>query len=474
MDMDQNQTPLYDALAAFKKRRLDSFHVPGHKNGKIFSKRGKDDYQSILEMDVTEITGMDDLHAPDGIIKHSQQLAADFFGSDQTFFLINGTTAGNLAMILTVCSPGDQVLVQRNSHKSIMNGLELAGAKPVFLSPEFEKETNRYSKVSPIAVEEAIRCYPDLKAIILTYPDYFGRVYDLETIIRISHVHQIPVMVDEAHGVHFHLGGPFPSPALASDADVVVQSAHKMAPAMTMASYLHVNSSMVDADTIRHYLQIVQSSSPSYPLMASLDLARHFLTTIKSEDIEHIIQTIQQIRRIFAEGIGWKVLPSSSLDDPLKITLQVRGGWSGFDVAKILEGSGIYPELATSDQILLILGLGTDVDQEKLANEMKEINDQLKILPRRDTIKGSIAFPHIKELVFSYMDMKAKKSILVNWEEAVGKVAAQSVIPYPPGIPLIMKGEQITRDHLHHIEELVQQGATFQNDHVHEGLFVFI
>lgn len=177
--------------------------------------------------------------------------------------------------------------------------MELANVSPVVISPAYEKETGRYSSITPSSIEQALKEHPDSKGVLLTYPDYFGRAYDLKEIARVVHSKGVPLLIDEAHGVHFHLGDPMPVPALEAGADVVVQSAHKMAPAMTMASYMHVQGKRVDKYVLRHYLQMLQSSSPSYPLMASLDLARKFLSTWREEEREAGLHWAVQVRDVF-------------------------------------------------------------------------------------------------------------------------------------------------------------------------------
>lgn len=296
--MDQYQTPIYQTLKRLDETNPISFHVPGHKNGAVFPEQARAYYDSILKLDMTEIPGLDDLHAPTEAIAEAEELAAGFFQADHTFFLVGGSTAGNLAMILATCGVGDKVIVQRNCHKSIMNGLELSGAKPIFIAPEYDATVDRYTNPSMETVHQALETHPDVKAVILTYPDYFGKTYAIKEMIDTAHEYEIPVLVDEAHGVHFALGEPFPSSALALGADVVVQSAHKMAPAMTMASLLHINSTFVSKERIAHYLQIIQSSSPSYPLMASLDIARSFLATMKKDEIEKVLQSAAKVKEI--------------------------------------------------------------------------------------------------------------------------------------------------------------------------------
>ncbi|MFG6117427.1 aminotransferase class I/II-fold pyridoxal phosphate-dependent enzyme [Halobacillus sp. MO56] len=474
MPLDQTETPLYDRLHYYKNNSYDSFHVPGHKNGRIFSERGYEDFRSILSLDFTEITGMDDLHDPHGVIQQAQTLASDFFKSDFSYFLVNGSTGGNLAMILSVCKTGDQVLVQRNCHKSILHGLELAGAQPVFLAPAYEEDTKRYSKMEVDLVEKALARFPKAKGLILTYPDYFGRTYEIENIIRTAHAHDVPVLVDEAHGVHFHLGPPFPTPALTAGADVVVQSAHKMAPAMTMASFIHGRKGRINLEKLRYFLQVVQSSSPSYPLMASLDLARHFLANTTKKNVEKALDHTENVRRVLLEGNGWTVLPVSYQDDPLKIVLHADQGWTGFQLADLLEQTGIYPELADANQVLLIMGLGEYANLPKLKKCIATVNEQLKTTSKHATIKDRVLFPSkIQELLYSYEDMKTMQTTFMEWSKAVDKVAAQPVVPYPPGIPLLVKGEKITIQHVELIRLLLEQGARFHNEQIETGVSIF-
>lgn len=471
--LSSTNQPLYEALKRNISKNPMSFHVPGHKYGKVYGKESMVHFQSILDIDATEVNGLDDLHAPEKAIREAQELACHFFNCDHTFFLVNGTTVGNLAMILAVCRPGNQIIVQRNCHKSVLNGLELAGASPVFLSPRYEDETGRYSRVCVEDVEQVLKQYPESKAVFLTYPDYFGRVYNLEEVARVVHKYNIPLLVDEAHGVHFQLEGPFPKPALAAGADVVTQSAHKMAPAMTMASYLHIQGERVDTNRIRHYLQMLQSSSPSYPLMASLDIARSYLSSWGTEDLNLLLPYINRVREIFSSyRHRWEV-KSTRGHDPLKLTLDVKKG-TGFEVANIMDESGVIPEMATSSQVLLVLGLAPSVNLEQLEFRLRTVDYQLKKVPDRATIReDQIPFPTIQQLELSYSDMQGRNVEKVKWVEAEGRVAAEALIPYPPGIPLVMKGERIGEKQIHNVQNLIKQGARFQNIDMKQGILVF-
>jgi arginine decarboxylase len=469
--MNHREMPLIKRLIDFTKHHPISFHVPGHKSGNIFLEAAKPYFESILPFDLTEITGLDDLHAPHEAIKDAQDIAADYFGADNTFFLVGGSTSGNLAMILTVCTPGDKIIVQRNSHKSIMNGLELSLANPIFISPEYDESVHRYTAPSFQTVKEAIEKHSDAKALVLTYPDYFGHTYDIQKMINIAHQHHIPVLVDEAHGVHFSLGDPFPESALSLGADIVVQSAHKMAPAMTMASFLHIKSTMIPKEKVAHYLQIVQSSSPSYPLMASLDVARSYLATLSNEDIKDIVASTNQLRETFEKGEHWQVL---SNHDPLKITLQVRAGLSGFEVAEAFERYHVFPELATDKQVLFIHGLKVFKQINEIEKIVKSLNEKYKYLSNHATIElGHLFNRSITALAVSYHEMLLLDRKEVSLKEAEGLTAAEAVIPYPPGIPVILKGEKVTEEQIRLIQHLIQQGTTIQHRDIEQGIQVF-
>ncbi|AIF41967.1 aminotransferase class I/II-fold pyridoxal phosphate-dependent enzyme [Virgibacillus sp. SK37] len=458
--MDQRKTPIYQALINHTEKKPLSLHVPGHKNGEIFPDFAKKYFQPLLHIDMTELSGLDDLHAPSGIIAEAEVLAANFFQADKTFFLVGGSTVGNLAMILATCSAGERVIVQRNSHKSIMNGLELSGAHPVFITPEYDDELERYTQPSVATLREAIQAYPNAKAVLLTYPDYYGNTYDLPSMVKEAHAYNIPVLVDEAHGVHFSLGTPFPPSALEAGADVVVQSAHKMAPAMTMSSYLHMKTERLAESRIAHYLQVLQSSSPSYPLMASLDLARGFLATLRTEEKIKIIQQSSEVEHLLNESEYWEVRKGQ---DPLKLTLHVKQFASANEIAKLFEMEGIYPELVTHNQLLFVLGLKPFEHLDRLKKAVKRINDQLKNSHKHDTIEIAKLFPKkIEELALSYNEMKQQDSEKMPYAKALGYIAAEAVIPYPPGIPLILKGQRITESQVSAMEELVKQGVKIQ------------
>lgn len=283
--MEYINRPLVQRLVEFKQEKPVSFHVPGHKYGELSGL--PQSLRSALSFDFTELSGLDDLHQPEDVIAKAQDKLMKLYNTDASFFLVNGSTVGNLAMIYATCRAGDTVIVQRNAHKSVFNALELVDARPVLIAPNWDEETASASTVSAGQVRQALEQYPNAKAVILTYPTYYGTTgEDLKEIIAMCHKQDVPVLVDEAHGAHFVIGNPFPTSALALGADVVVHSAHKTLPAMTMASFLHVKSTFVSKERISKYLQMLQSSSPSYLLMASLDDARAYAESFTREDVK--------------------------------------------------------------------------------------------------------------------------------------------------------------------------------------------
>jgi arginine decarboxylase len=283
------RAPLYERLIEYAQSGNRSYHVPGHKNGAAYhlplssiqptTKPLSMDYmRELLRLDVTEIEGTDDLHHPEGVIQEGQELAARCFGAEETYWLVGGSTSGNLALLLSVCQqPGDLIIVQRNVHKSVIHGLMLAGAKAVFLTPEIDELSGLAVVPSTETVRQALQRYPQARAVLLTSPNYYGMGRDLSAIAHHCHEQGIPLLVDEAHGAHYGHHPRFPQSALASGADGVVQSTHKMLSAMTMGAMLHVQGELLDRELVRQRLAMIQSSSPSYPIMASLDLSRYWL-----------------------------------------------------------------------------------------------------------------------------------------------------------------------------------------------------
>ncbi|MGV4322096.1 aminotransferase class I/II-fold pyridoxal phosphate-dependent enzyme [Bacillus mojavensis] len=460
-------TPLYHALIQHARRNSHSFHVPGHHNGDVFFDEAKTIYNPLLTIDLTELSGLDDLHHPSGVIKEAQDLVSQLYGAAESFFLVNGTTVGNLAMILSVCDPGDTILIQRNCHKSVFHAVDLAGAEPVYLAPDIDEFMHVPTHVPLDTIKEALKAYPDAKGLVLTNPTYYGHSADLTEIISEAHQYGIPVLVDEAHGAHFVLGEPFPASALQMGADIVVQSAHKTLPAMTMGSYLHLNSNRIERNRVADYLNRLQSSSPSYPIMASLDLARAYVQhMIEEHKLSDVLQHIQSIKQTFDSlAYAETVEPANQQlsTDPLKLTIRSKCGHSGFTLQKILERVNIFTELADENQVLLVLPLGGKrrIDAETIKNIDHEIektpSDQINVSAEW------VAQP-ITVLPYQRKVLNTLQKEYVNFNEAAGRLNAEDVIPYPPGIPMIMAGERITRESVQKLSRLISMKTHVQGN----------
>ncbi len=462
--------PIYDKLAAHASLRPISFHVPGHKYGVHC-------HDSLLEtamrIDATELPDFDDLHQPSGMIADAEALAAECFGAEHTFFLVNGSTVGNLAIITSICQPGDLVLVQRNVHKSVLHGLMLAYARAVFLPPTYQ-EDGIPRGVASETVEEALRQYPDAKALLLTNPNYYGMTDPLEPIARLVHERGIPLVVDEAHGAHFGFHPRLPRSALSQGADAVVQSTHKMLSSMTMTAMLHTQGDRISHTRIRQRLATLQSSSPSYVLMASLDLARRDMHTDGQGVVERALQAADQLclrlrTNARFEAVTW--------EDPLKIAIRDREGkLSGHDLLHKLQQYGCYPEMADELQALLVLGPGSRPEHsERLALALHAISAEAAShhpLTRARLDDSLMPLPMNGEPIEFHpgmADYEPGEVEAVPAAHSEGRRSVGYVIPYPPGIPLLMPGERISQTAAQYLVRRLEQGGAVQGVHLPSG-----
>ena len=276
----QTDTPLLAAMNNYVKSGAIPFHTPGHKQGKgMHHELEAIVGRNALALDLALMAELDDLHEPHGCIKAAQDLAAELYGADHSFFVVNGTTGGIYAMILTIAGPHDKIIVPRNAHRSIIGGIILSGAVPVFMNPEVDLELGLAMGVTPETVEQALHQHPDAKGVLIINPTYYGVATDLKKIVEIVHKRNIPVVVDEAHGPHLHFSDKLPLQALDAGADICAQSTHKIIGAMTQCSIVHCREGRINVPRLKAMLQLVQSTSPNYILMASLDVARMQMAT---------------------------------------------------------------------------------------------------------------------------------------------------------------------------------------------------
>ncbi|MGL4790022.1 MAG: aminotransferase class I/II-fold pyridoxal phosphate-dependent enzyme, partial [Anaerotignaceae bacterium] len=298
------KSPLYGKLKKYVEENVYPFHMPGHKMGNGLEEN------NVFAMDITEINDFDNLFKPEGIIKEAQQLMAKTFGAEESFFLVNGSSSGIIAAITSVCSDGDTILLARNCHKSVFNGLVVSGARPVYIMPTELEEIPVFGAINPKDVEFALEKNPQTKAVVITSPTYEGIVSDIEKISEIAHNYKIPLIVDEAHGAHFNFNHFFPKSAIKCGADMVIQSLHKTLPAPTQTAVLHIRKGLVNEVRLKKTLELVQTSSPSYIFMGMIDKLRDFLDTDGERAFEVYVESLKDLRKYISGLHNIKLLDS--------------------------------------------------------------------------------------------------------------------------------------------------------------------
>lgn len=468
------KAPIYEALCRYEQSERTSMHVPGHKDGRVFDAAGYDHFSSILKIDATESVGIDDLHYPTDFIRDGQQLAADAFGADHTFFLVGGSTIGNLGIALSVCSPGDKILVQRNMHKSVFHGLLMAGAHPVYVAPAIESET-KVAMVSDVEyLKQGLKEHPDVKGVWITNPNYYGMSQDVRELAKACHAKHIPLIVDEAHGAHFGQAEELPDSALAQGADLVVQSTHKMLTSLGMSSMLHLQGSIISRSHVAKILGMIQSTSPSYPMLASLDLARRYLVQEGRAQIKETANRLETERSVLANRLTclqiWEGSEEVHQRDPLKWIISCRDEKvTGYQLLELFYQAGCTAEISDPRNIVFLFSLNEKKeDIERVVRVIEEIDkklstEDLSVGEKQPSLmlfaaEGVIEQPEITLQQAFHMQ---KEQILLA--DAVGRICGETILPYPPGIPLLTPGERITESHVDAIRELHQMGAYFQN-----------
>lgn len=465
--MQHKNVPLIEAIKEHQQKSKASFHVPGHKNGLYFHESLHNDFRNVLPYDVTELEGLDDLHDPSGPIKDAQRKAAQLYGAEETFFLVGGTTVGNLVMVYALFEPGDVVFIQRNSHKSVFHAAQIAGVTPILLTPEYDAVSGLPMGINSETLQKAIALYPEAKGLLLTYPNYFGVSIDVLPTIELAKQHDLLVLVDEAHAPHYCLGRPFPPSTLALGADAVVQSAHKMLPALTMSSFLHIGSALSNdqQQCLKEALTMFQSSSPSYLLMASLDGARAYVDSLDDQILKRILEGVEELKQELAtigqiKVVNWDEERYHS--DPLKVTIKSITTLTGYELQKLFCEVGLFPEMADEKHVLLVLGLGTSSMGKDAFERLKELLSPYQIVAEKYDRLLTRQENEIRKLHVFPSKIRSLPKKAVPLSDANGLIAAETLIPYPPGVPLVLAGEKINQGLLMKIEKLKQAGARFQ------------
>ncbi|HBI93346.1 MAG TPA: arginine decarboxylase, partial [Terrisporobacter glycolicus] len=435
---------------------LTSFHVPGHKTGKIFRKLG---YKNILEkiytLDTTEIDGTDNLHNAKEIIKESQDRAARVFNSDKTIYLVNGTTCGIEASIMAVCNPKSKIIVNRDCHQSVINACILGDIDPVYIESMVCKKTNIIMGVDVESTKSVIDNNLDAKAIVLTYPTYYGKTFDLKSVCDYAHSKNIIVIVDEAHGAHLQLSNNLPKSAIEQEADIIIQSTHKTLPSFTQSSMMHVKGNSVDTNKIEAMLRFLESSSPSYVLLTSLELAVDIYDNYGIKLMENLLSNINNFKSKFKNNEN--IIIDNNMDKT-KIFISLKKlGITGYELDSILrEKYKIQVELSNYYGVLLICTIGND--EEDFVRLKRALDDFILNTNDKELLED-INYPEsIPEKVLNPRQAFYSDKHSVKLEDSIGKISGEYIIPYPPGISLISPGEIITKEIITYIQEGVKSG----------------
>ena len=436
---------LYEKLKAYEASDYYAFHMPGHKRNTELT--GAELPYSI---DITEIDGFDDLHHADGILKELQENAARVFHAEETHYLVNGSTVGLLSAVMGCTKRGGRILMARNCHKSVYNAVYMNELRPVYIYPEFSEETDLNGEAQEKQVKELLEQYEDIQAVVIVSPTYDGVVSDSEAIAETVHEYGIPLIVDEAHGAHFGFHPYFPENANMQGADIVIHSLHKTLPSLTQTALLHMNGRYVNRKKVRNYLHMLQSSSPSYVLMASIDECVRVMDEQGPEIMKTYTERLKEVRERLKALKKMQLIEMEHYDRS-KLVLSVKhleqadgSAMNGRILQKMLREYHLEMEMAAGSYMIAMTGPGdTQEGMDRLVQALKEIDG--KLVPGNTADIRSISYEMIP-LEQAYSPYEAENMIAENvrWEEAQGKISMEYAYLYPPGIPMIVPGERIT------------------------------
>lgn len=470
----QENAPLCEALDRYCQKDIVSFDVPGHKRGRGNAELVEFLGEKTVSRDINSLAEMDNMNHAEGVILAAEELMANAFGAKKAYFSVNGTTLGIHVMLHSACEPGDKILLPRNVHKSVTNALILGGFQPIYMQAEVSEKFGFVTGVTLETVKKTIDEHPDAKAVFIINPTYYGVCSQLKEIIDYAHKYNIAVLCDEAHGSHLAFHPELPSSAMQLGADMASASIHKTAGAMTQASALFLNPGLIDENRVVEMLGIFHTTSPSYILMSSLDMARKVLATRGEEMFDKILANVRKARKQLDDIPGLKCLTKEHIGQPgiynfdeTKLTVNVAGlGMTGFEVYDTLCNEyGIQLELADVYNILAIVSLGDEDGYflDKLVKAFKDLSD--KVYGKKPVIE-TVAIPlKNPELQMLPKDAYYSKKDIVAIDDAVGRVIAESIMVYPPGIPILSPGEVITQEIIDYLKMLKTQNSHFTDLH---------
>lgn len=442
--LSQISAPLVEALQDCVRRQQAAFYTPGHKGGQGISPLHQAIFGcDIFRLDLPELPELDDLFAPESVILAAQELAAEAFGAEKTWFLVNGSTCGIEAALMATCNPGDQVIVPRNAHQSVLSGLILSGAMPVWIAPTYDALWQLALGITTDAVASALRQNPNAKAVVVVSPTYEGVCSDIAAISAVVHSYDIPLIVDAAHGPHLAFHAGLPSSALSQNADIVIHSAHKVLAAFTQAALMHVQGDRCDLNRLHQALRMTQSSSPSYLLLGSLDAARHQMANDGQVLMEQTLALADVARRQLCDRLPVFNASEQSIfqQDLTRLTVDVSAlDTTGFEADAWLHEHGVTAELPTLHQLTFIISLGNSMQ------DIEGLVQGLTHLPATGAAQRVQPYWDVPVANLSPRDAFFAPTEVLSIDSAIGRLSADVICIYPPGIPNLMPGELITED----------------------------
>lgn len=469
----QKHTPLFTGLLKHAERETQQFHIPGHKRGSGMDPDFRDFLgYNVLSIDQINIEPLDDLHHPHGIIDEAQKLAAEAFGAEHTFFSVQGTSGAIMTMIMTACHPGDKIIVPRNVHKSIMSAIVFSGARPIFIHPELDEHLGISHGITVQAVERALHVHPDAKGLLVINPTYFGISANITEIVKVAHSYDVPVLVDEAHGVHIHFHDDLPSSAMQAGADMAATSVHKLGGSLTQSSVLNIQGKRVGAERVQTIISMLTTTSTSYILLASLDTARRFLAMEGATELDKVINLSNYARNALNEIEGIHCPGNEMIDhrarfdyDPTKLIISISElNVNGYKVEKWLrENENLEVELSDLYNILCILTIGdSQKTVDDLLSAISRMADHFRSIDSNSNSPYAVQVPNIPTLALSPREAFYADTEVVRLENAAGRISAEFIMIYPPGIPIFIPGEIIEMDNIEYIFRNMDAGLPVQ------------
>ncbi len=476
---------LFDMLEENGKSDIYPYHMPGHKRrccGELPT--------DMFLKDITEIDGFDNLHQPEGILKELQQRAAVMYGADESFYVVNGSTGGILSAVSAVLPVGGHLLMARNCHKSAYHAAYLRNLKISYLYPGMLDEYGILDALTPKQIERALEENPGVQAVLIVSPSYEGRIANVREIAEVVHKRGIPLIVDEAHGAHLGFAEGFAENSCQAGADIVIHSVHKTLPALTQTALLHVNGSRVDRERLKRFLRIYQTSSPSYLLMASIDNALNYVQERGKRAFASFLQEWSRMQKELAACKHLRLVSRGDASQDIgKLLISVTGtSLSGRQLYDVLLGKyRLQPEMATETYVLAMFTINDSREgYERMTRALLEIDAEIDRGVFGDEAKSGKTEPDLEvcrpdelyveacnEAVIPIGNQPGKQdmSLQAAWDaekswcslkEAGGRIAGDFINLYPPGIPVTVPGERITKELCDSIARWLEQGLTVQ------------